>query len=125
MLRGNALVGQMPSRFVELATPIEDSVAWAESLGISFSTFLSESMNTFPLANLTHFGNVLNLTIDADFQRLRLASDLVQQIPIPTPKGVAAYILSVALAVTIARCILIRNTTHKILKTYGQSQVES
>ena len=113
----------MPSRFVELATPIEDSVAWAESLGISFGTFLSELMNTFPLANLTHFGDVFNLTIDSDFERLRLASDLVQQIP--SPKGVAAYILSAALAVTIARCILITNNTHKILKKYGQSQVES
>ena len=113
----------MPSRFVELATPIEDSLAWAESLGMSFGTFLSQLMDTFPLANLTNFDKVFNCTIDADFESLRLASNMVQQIP--TPKGVAAYLLSAAIAVTIARCILITNNTKNILKQYGQSQCES
>ena len=113
----------MPSRFVELATPIEDSVAWVESLGISFGTFLSELVNAFPVANLTRFGDVLNRTIDVDHESLRVALNLVQQIP--APQGVAAYLLSAALAVMIARYILIANKTANILKKYGQSQVES
>lgn len=112
----------MPSRFVEVPSPIEDGFSWARGLGNllgTLATGLAEN-STDGKSITTSVHKALNdaLILVGDSKGISTAISVVQEVP--PPHGVAACLLTAAFALAIARCFLVSARAGSILKQHRQ-----
>ena len=118
----------MPSRFVELVTPIEDSVAWAESWGTTLGSVVSNMVSRSPVSNVTlpPFSKLVDSvqSLALEHEWFGAALDGLYDAPkgALVPRGVAAYLFCCAVVVAIVRWIVVLRHASNILRKNGKAQ---
>lgn len=115
----------MPSRFVEIATPIEDGVEWAGSTGsalVSFVKGVAGSIHMPP--NITDLMYDQFSTACSSLGEYDTFAEIQGAISrVPKPCGISAYIFMAAIATALVRMVIVKAHTSRIIDRYGQSRV--
>lgn len=109
----------MPQRFVELSTPVEDSVQWASTLSGTLSERLGDGVAQWLL---TPAANATRRLADCVPDGVGAASQAVVDAAtaLPRPRGAAAHALVGAVAIAVLRWLYVRHRVMRILTTHGQ-----
>lgn len=111
----------MAPRFVEVATPIEDSVQWASSLGAgsalgSFGAVISDFVNETRHSSIAAAERAGNALVELEaLPRIRAVA-----ASLPRPSSFALYMLAAAATALCMRSLLVRLTARRILRAHGQ-----
>ena len=106
----------MPSRFVEVATPLEDSVGTLSALGSSFVSRVSELVPENATQRMTSaFASVV-----PEVRGLDTITQVVHAAP--KPSGTAYTLLVSAIALFSLRWVFIVIKSRRILAVYGYTK---
>ena len=116
--------GEMAPRFVEVARPVEEGVAWASSLTATVSSrlraLIPENATDAIMQNVNMvYENVPNIKFASDFQSA--VNDFVDFLP--EARNETRYLLLTAVAAAVLRWLFLVLTSRSILATYGTMRI--
>jgi hypothetical protein len=106
----------MPSRFVEVSTPIEDSV---DTLSHLWTSFVYTVSNIVP-ANATERASAILSNAVPEVRGIEAITGVVKSAPKPT--GTAYVLLVSAVALFVLRWMFIVCKSRRILAVYGHTK---